>query len=79
MSTRKVFTCDFCGLTDQDQRITPMEFMGEDEDFHICELCNDVVHDLIKAVASVSRLTPSSTTHGGEKGLIRIIQVLHDD
>ena len=78
--TETSYRCNFCGLSDKDQPIKPMDFMGETEDFHICGKCVNVVANMMYEVSQISIRNPYDTTHNGSEGLARILKELtaHD-
>ena len=78
--TETTYRCNFCGLSDKDQPIKPMDFMGEDEDFHVCGKCVNVVANMMYEMSQISIRNPYDTTHNGPEGLARILKELtaHD-
>ena len=76
--TETSYRCNFCGLSDKDQPIKPMDFMGEDEDFHVCGKCVGVVANMVYEMSQISIRNPCDTTHNGSEGLARILKELTD-
>lgn len=76
MSTETIFRCNFCGISDKDQPIVEVGFMGKKEDYHICGKCNNVVSNLLYEVANITIRNPRDTSYNGQEGLNTIITEL---
>lgn len=72
--TETIHRCNFCGLSENDQSILPMDFMGKEEDYHICGKCVNVVSNILFEVSRISMRNPRDTTHNGQNGLLNIVK-----
>ena len=74
--TETLYRCNFCGVLDIEQPIKSMDFMGENEDYHICGKCVNVVSNIIYEVSQIAMCNPSDTTRNGREGCANIIRGL---